>query len=65
MYMYVHNILASDDSLDNEVKSLNPKLQFQLEYLIVDYYNSTHKSTCMYMYMYMYNVMYNNKNLIS
>ena len=24
--MYVHNILASDDSLDNEVKSLNPKL---------------------------------------
>ena len=33
---YVHNILATDDSLDNEVKSLNPKLQFQLEYLIID-----------------------------
>ena len=32
MYMYVYNIL---DSLDNEVKSLNPKLQFQLEYLII------------------------------
>ena len=50
--MYVHNILASDDSLDNEIETLNPKLVSARAPHYIDHCNSTHKSTYMYMYMY-------------